>query len=117
MGICLGRSAEMVVAMLAILKAGGAYLPLDRVSPAGSTRADARRRRTRVGAQHRRPTRAIAGCDRRAGRGYPETQAIMGRFPEHNPTDCERSRPLRPQHPAYVIRLFRIHRLPQGRSH
>ncbi|HKR13655.1 MAG TPA: amino acid adenylation domain-containing protein [Pyrinomonadaceae bacterium] len=28
-GICMERSAEMVVALLAILKAGGAYLPLD----------------------------------------------------------------------------------------
>ncbi len=28
-GICLERSAEMVVGLLAILKAGGAYLPLD----------------------------------------------------------------------------------------
>ncbi|WP_240657482.1 non-ribosomal peptide synthetase [Pseudoalteromonas rubra] len=28
-GLCMARSAEMIVAMLAILKAGGAYLPLD----------------------------------------------------------------------------------------
>jgi amino acid adenylation domain-containing protein len=28
-GICMERSAEMVVAMLAVLKAGGAYVPLD----------------------------------------------------------------------------------------
>src|SRR5207248_418387 len=33
-GICLERSAEMLVALLAVLKAGGAYLPIDPSYPA-----------------------------------------------------------------------------------
>ncbi|HYO62150.1 MAG TPA: amino acid adenylation domain-containing protein, partial [Pyrinomonadaceae bacterium] len=33
-GLCVERSAEMVVALLAILKAGGAYVPLDPQYPA-----------------------------------------------------------------------------------
>ena len=33
-GLCVERSAEMVVALLGILKAGGAYLPLDPAYPA-----------------------------------------------------------------------------------
>ncbi|RKH50279.1 non-ribosomal peptide synthetase [Corallococcus llansteffanensis] len=33
-GLCTGRSLEMVVATLAILKAGGAYVPLDPTYPA-----------------------------------------------------------------------------------
>jgi amino acid adenylation domain-containing protein len=32
-GICLDRSLEMIVSMLAIFKAGGAYVPLDRAYP------------------------------------------------------------------------------------
>jgi amino acid adenylation domain-containing protein/non-ribosomal peptide synthase protein (TIGR01720 family) len=33
-GVCMERSAELVIALLAILKAGGAYLPLDSSYPA-----------------------------------------------------------------------------------
>ncbi|MGI8437056.1 MAG: non-ribosomal peptide synthetase [Chthoniobacterales bacterium] len=33
-GVCLERSIEMIVALLAILKAGGAYVPLDPAYPA-----------------------------------------------------------------------------------
>src|SRR6185437_13391997 len=32
--LCVGRSAEMVLAMVAVLKAGGAYVPLDPLYPA-----------------------------------------------------------------------------------
>ena len=37
-GICLERSIDMVVAILATLKAGGAYVPLDPTYPAGRLR-------------------------------------------------------------------------------
>ncbi|MCZ7413615.1 non-ribosomal peptide synthetase [Streptomyces sp. WMMC897] len=46
-GVCLDRSPELVVALLAVLKAGGAYVPLDPAFPAsraadmlGQARAD-----------------------------------------------------------------------------
>jgi amino acid adenylation domain-containing protein len=37
-GICLDRTTEMVVAVLAVLKAGGAYVPLDPTYPADRLR-------------------------------------------------------------------------------
>jgi len=37
-GLCLERSAELVVAMLAVLKAGGSYVPLDPTYPVGRRR-------------------------------------------------------------------------------
>ena len=38
MGVCLERSPELVVGILAILKAGGAYLPLDPAYPGSGWR-------------------------------------------------------------------------------
>ncbi|MGO4753155.1 AMP-binding protein, partial [Streptomyces sp. 2MCAF27] len=37
-GVCLGRSVEMVVALLGVLKSGAAYLPLDPSYPADRLR-------------------------------------------------------------------------------
>ncbi|MEM5300349.1 AMP-binding protein, partial [Burkholderia sp. JPY481] len=37
-GICVERSAAMVVGLLAILKAGGAYVPLDAAYPGARLR-------------------------------------------------------------------------------
>jgi amino acid adenylation domain-containing protein len=37
-GLCLERSSELVICILAILKAGGAYLPVDAAYPAERTR-------------------------------------------------------------------------------
>ena len=40
-GVCLERSAEMVMALLAVLKAGGMYVPLDAELFRGRSAMDA----------------------------------------------------------------------------
>ena len=50
--ICVERSLEMVVGLLAVLKAGGAYVPLDPAYPAERLALHAGRQRS-GGAAHR----------------------------------------------------------------
>ncbi len=97
--LCLDRSIEMIVAMMAVLKAGAAYLPLD---------ADYPTERLRSMLNDSSPALVIT------------TSALSTRLPEDarvvcldriawggetsdNPTDQTRNQPLRPDHPAYVI--------------
>ena len=74
-GLCLERSLELVVGLLAILKAGGAYVPLDPAYPARAPGLHARGRRAprrsspsahlaRRAARRSRPRRAAAGRGR-----------------------------------------------------
>ena len=102
-GVCLERSVEMVVALLAILKAGGAYVPLDPDYPAARLTqmlADAAPAvvLTTSALQNRLPQTTFdhhARCAADAG--------LARTGPGHDPTDRDRTRPLRPLHPAYVI--------------
>ena len=48
-GVMLGRSEEMIVALLGILKAGACYLPLNPTLPASRARYILRDRLTRRG--------------------------------------------------------------------
>ncbi len=102
-GVCLERSAEMVVALLGILKAGGAYLPLDPEYPEArlahmlADAAPALVLTTTALCTRLPETNAVLTLD------APETQALLGWAPEHNPGHGERTCSLRPRHPAYVI--------------
>jgi pristinamycin I synthase 3 and 4 len=113
-GICLERSAEMVVALLGILKAGGAYLPLDPGYPQSRLEqmlADAApvlvlstsALRGRLPA-----TAAVLALD------APEVRVATASSPAHDPTDQERTCPLRPPHPAYVIYTSGSTGIPKG---
>ena len=81
--ICLERSVEMVVAILATLKAGAAYLPLDPDYP---------------------PERlAFMIEDARPETRFDDFRFSTRRLPVAHPTDNDRTTPLRPHHPAYLI--------------
>ncbi|MET9497723.1 amino acid adenylation domain-containing protein [Streptomyces sp. NPDC006552] len=101
-GVCLDRSADLVVALLAVLKAGGAYLPVDPATPA---------ERIAHMVEDARPVLLLTTGATDAARSLAETlpqvhldaSAALAAYPDADLTDAERRAPLRPAHPAYVI--------------
>ncbi|HKA42237.1 MAG TPA: amino acid adenylation domain-containing protein, partial [Burkholderiales bacterium] len=102
-GLCLERSLELVIAVVATLKAGSAYLPLDPDYPEArqaAMLADAGALAvlsTESAAAHLPESVTVVKLD------APDTDHALRQAPAHNPTDTERRAALRPQHPAYVI--------------
>ncbi len=99
-GICLERSPEMVVALLAVLKAGSAYVPLDPAYPEA---------RLRFILEDAAPVLVIASeTTKPVLPPAPELLLIdsfeaWSEYPEQNPRDGSRTAALLPNHPAYVI--------------
>ncbi|WP_151484726.1 non-ribosomal peptide synthetase, partial [Streptomyces albicerus] len=101
-GICLERSADLVVALLAVLKAGGAYLPIDPDSPAD---------RIASMVQDAQPVLLVTTSTTGAAQDVAESLPVIHldraeAFAEEKATDLtdtERLTALRPEHPAYVI--------------
>ncbi|MFF5808322.1 amino acid adenylation domain-containing protein [Streptomyces sp. NPDC012746] len=98
--MCLNRSAEQIVTLLAIWKAGAAYLPLDPAYPAARTAYMLRDARpgllvvdgstAALGEDGEVPVLRLDSADTT---GYPAT----------DPTQAERRGPLCADHAAYVI--------------
>ncbi|MCT8285390.1 non-ribosomal peptide synthase/polyketide synthase [Xanthomonas translucens pv. translucens] len=96
--VCLPRSIDLIVALLAVLKAGAAYLPLDSdVPPArlDTMLADAR---PRVLLAHRETAALLVQCDDRHSVLLDADAALWACASTQAPTVA-----LHPQHPAYVI--------------
>ena len=101
--LCLERSPDLVVAILATLKAGSAYLPLDPEYPRArlaATLADA-------GAVTLVTTDHIEGQWQGeinvVRLDSAEARAALSAAAAHNPTDAGRMRASYPHHPAYII--------------
>ncbi|MEZ3182638.1 amino acid adenylation domain-containing protein, partial [Streptomyces pimonensis] len=103
--VAVPRSPDLVVALLAVLKAGAAYLPVDPGYPADRIAYmldDARPVTvlTTTGAAASLPEDVRSGAVRLDD---PDTGHALRALPDGDPADDERTAPLRPDHPAYVI--------------
>ncbi|MEQ1572601.1 MAG: amino acid adenylation domain-containing protein, partial [Vicinamibacterales bacterium] len=103
--VCLERSIEMVVGILAILKAGAAYVPIDPDYPVERIALlllDARPKRimTTLDLRQRLPEDARSAC---LVLDAPELAVDLAGFPLSAPSDADRVTSLRPHHPAYLI--------------
>ena len=83
--LALPRGVELIVAVLAVLKAGAAYLFVDPGYPPA-----------RVALMLEDAHPALVLDD-------PGAVAVVDGYPDTNPIDTDRTAPLLPQHPAYVI--------------
>ena len=98
-GLCVERTPEMIVGLLAILKAGAAYLPLDLAYPAA---------RLALMLDDARPGLILASAETAprlpAGYRYLVIEADGDTADgDTNPTDAQRLSALAVGHPAYVI--------------
>ncbi|WP_210171776.1 AMP-binding protein, partial [Rhizobium sp. Root1203] len=98
-GLCLGRSIEMVVALLAVLKSGAAYLPLDPDYPADRLAFmldDAK-------PSHVLTAAALSGRLPAGIRKLEVDRVDLAGSREDDPTDEDRTAPLTAANAAYII--------------
>ncbi|MGB6162395.1 MAG: amino acid adenylation domain-containing protein [Pseudonocardiaceae bacterium] len=104
-GLALPRSPDLVIAILAVLKAGAGYLPLDPDYPAERLAFMIRDARPVLLLTSAQTTTSVPdeGAPPRWVIDDPDTVAVVGGYPDTDPTDTERTAPVISQHPAYVI--------------
>ncbi|MFI2235784.1 amino acid adenylation domain-containing protein, partial [Streptomyces chrestomyceticus] len=102
--LALPRSAGLIVAVLAVLKAGAAYVPLDPAHPAERITCLLRDTRPVLLLTDSATAGTLPpGPEPRRILDDPDTRALLGSLPDTPVQDCERTAPLRPRHPAYLI--------------
>lgn len=112
-GLCMDRSLEMIVGLMAIFKAGAAYLPLDPNHPQA-------RIRTLLNEAVPKVTLSSSIASERLPDVFPVIKLDQWLAAEHkerqthNPTDEERISILHSAHPAYVIYTSGTTGIPKG---
>uniref|UniRef100_UPI002D2198CD non-ribosomal peptide synthetase n=1 Tax=Streptomyces rimosus TaxID=1927 RepID=UPI002D2198CD len=102
--LALPRSAELIVAVLAVLKTGAAYVPLDPSHPAERTATLLRDTRPALVLTDGATAGLLPqGPEPRLVLDDPATRAQLAGLPAAALHDAERTAPLKPRHPAYVI--------------
>ncbi|HZD96385.1 MAG TPA: amino acid adenylation domain-containing protein, partial [Candidatus Sulfotelmatobacter sp.] len=102
-GICLPRTADMLVGLLSILKSGSAYLPLDPEYPQARLVGIMQDANALCVLTTNSLASLFSENTRKLLLDSRELEDALARTPEHNLSDAERSSQLLPQHPAYVI--------------
>src|SRR6185437_15286240 len=100
-GICLERSIEMVLGLLAILKAGGAYVPLDPTYPHERLRYLLEDSRPALVLFHEAGRKALQGTMAVPGLDLTADSALWGGYSQANPHAA--SMGLGPANLAYII--------------
>ncbi|KJS52346.1 hypothetical protein VM98_32030, partial [Streptomyces rubellomurinus subsp. indigoferus] len=104
--VSVPRSVELIVALWAVSKAGAAYLPLDPEYPADRLDFMIADARPVVGLATAATAELLdaAGAEMpRVVLDDPAVLAALAERPDTDPTDAQRTAPLRPANPVYVI--------------
>ncbi|WP_301549680.1 condensation domain-containing protein, partial [Streptomyces sp. MNP-20] len=103
--VCMERSADLVVALLAVLKAGGAYVPIDPQYPADRIAyvlEDARPVLVLTSDAVQSVVPVVEDVERVVV-DEPHTVSVLADLDAGALTDAERGAPVLPSHVAYVI--------------